>query len=262
MGSTVCPRPGAGNRHGGTTSRPICDGPSGALRPRWRRRPEDGSIGPGAGGVTCVAPTVAVAVALAAAGLTACGETARPVDVRVPAAPAMRAAGPASTPLPAGRRPPPGPSADDPGLPPNVPLRATGPARAADLLVVRRWLGALRRGDVASASGWLNLPTRYQNGGGVQMLTVPADRVTATLAMPCGPRLTSAGGFGAYVVATLRLEPRPGARCGSARRRVARLAIRVGHRRITELYRLPTDPRRQPVRTRPVRVVAPAGPAA
>ena len=94
------------------------------------------------------------------------------------------------------------------------------------------------------------------------MLTVPADRVTATLAMPCGPRLTSAGGFGAYVVATLRLEPRPGARCGSARRRVARLAIRIGHRRITELYRLPTDPRRQPVRTRPVRVVAPAGPAA
>ena len=69
------------------------------------------------------------------------------------------------------------------------------------------------------------------------MLTVPADRVTATLAMPCGPRLTSAGGFGAYVVATLRLA-RPGARCGSARRRVARLAIRVGHRRITELYRL------------------------
>ncbi len=217
----------------------------------------------GPGGITHVGPAVAVAVALSLAGaLSACGDAARPRDVLVRSAPAVDAAAPASTPVPAGRRPPPGPSADDAGLPPNVPLRATGPARAADLVVVRRWLRALRRGDVGRASGWLNLPTKFQNDGGVHMLTVPADRVAATRSLPCGPRLASAGGFGAFVVARLRLEPGPGTRCGSARRRVARLAIRVGHGRITELYRLPTDPRRQPPRTRPVRVVAPDGPAA
>jgi hypothetical protein len=205
---------------------------------------------------------VATAALVAAGGLVGCGGDARPRDVLVPGAPAVDSVGPASTPVPAGRRPPPGPPSDDLGLPPNVPLRAVGPARAADLVVVRRWLRALRRGDVASASDWLNLPTRYQNGGGVQMLTVPADRVAATRTLPCGPRLAGAGGFGAFVVARLRLRHRPGARCGSAGGHVARLAIRVGHGRITELYRLPTDPRRPPARTRPVRVVAPSGPAA
>ena len=50
-------------------------------------------------------------------------------------------------------------------LPPNVPLRATGPASPASTRVIRRWLAALDRGDLLRAAHFFALPSKFQNSG-------------------------------------------------------------------------------------------------
>jgi hypothetical protein len=213
-------------------------------------------------GVGPAAVLVAGVLAAAAAGCGGSGARDHAADVR-----AVRA-----TPVPSHPEqpvtpsrappPPPGPRADDLGLPPHVPLRASASARTGDLTVIRRWLAALRTGDEARAAGWLNLPTRFQNGGPVVLLSVPDDRLAATRSLTCGLWLERAGGAGVFVVVRLLLVQRPHARCAAAGH-TARAAIRVGHGRIVEFYRLPADPSRSPQRSRPGPAgEQPTGPAA
>jgi hypothetical protein len=156
--------------------------------------------------------------------------------------------------------PPAGPPADDFGLPPHVPARATGAARSGDLRIIRRWLAALRAGHIRRAAESFRLPSRFQNGTPVLWLSVPAERISANETLTCGARLLDAGASGAYVIVRLRLVTRPGARCGRLRGRTARAAIRVAFASIVEYYRLPTDPRVAPVRLVPHPGPASSGP--
>jgi hypothetical protein len=147
--------------------------------------------------------------------------------------------------------PPPGPPPDDDGLPPQVPVRATAGARAGDVRVIEEWLAAQRQGDLRRASRVWRLPSLFQDGTPVITVSQTPQRLAVMASFRCGAALETAGAAGAYVVASLRLMPRPGARCGAAAGHVTRAAIRVGNGQISEYYRLPADPRREPRRLAP-----------
>jgi hypothetical protein len=147
--------------------------------------------------------------------------------------------------------PPVGPPPDDTGLPPQVPLRATGAARPADVRVIEAWLAAARAGDMQRAARSWRLPAFFQDGGPVVTASVPGERLAVVSSFRCGAWLQDAGGAGAYVVAALRLVPRPGATCGRAAGHLDRAAIRVVYGRIGEYYRLPPDPAQKPRRQVP-----------
>ena len=137
----------------------------------------------------------------------------------------------------------PSPPAGDPlALPPNVPQAATGPADPAAVRVVRRWLATLRRGDTRGAARFFALPSRFQNGTPVLTVDSELERVAINEALPCGARIASAGGAGAYTIVVYVLVRRPGGDCGSGVGARARGAIRVAGGRITEWYRLSDEP--------------------
>jgi hypothetical protein len=137
----------------------------------------------------------------------------------------------------------PSPSARDPlALPPQVPQEATGPADRSAVRVIRRWLATLRRGDTRGAARFFALPSRFQNGTPVLTVDSEVERVAINEALPCGARMASAGGAGAYTIVGYVLERRPGGDCGSGVGARARGAIRVAGGRITEWYRLPDAP--------------------
>jgi hypothetical protein len=194
-------------------------------------------------------PTAGLAVACAAAALVGCGGRSSTLGPGTPTPSSSLSAPPDAQ----GSReaPPAGPPTDDLGLPPHVPLHARSGARARDVAVIRRWIDELRAGRVEQAAREFNLPSRFQNGTPVLWLTLPGDRIEANRGFNCGGRLVTAGGAGAYVVISLRLVERPGARCGSWVGHTARAAIRVDHGAIVEFYRLPDDPRVIPTRLIP-----------
>jgi hypothetical protein len=130
-------------------------------------------------------------------------------------------------------------------------VRATGPARASDVRVIEQWLAARRRGDVRRESRSWRLPSLFQDGTPVITVSQAGQRLAVMASFRCGASLERAGGAGAYVVTRLRLMPRPGARCGAATGHAIRAAIRVGYGQISEYYRLPADPRREPRRVAP-----------
>src|SRR5215218_8957988 len=92
-------------------------------------------------------------------------------------------------------------SARDPlALPPQVPKVATGPADPAAVRVIRRWLTTLRRGDTHAAARFFALPSRFQNGTPVLIVDSEVERIAINEALPCGARMASAGGAGAYTI--------------------------------------------------------------
>jgi hypothetical protein len=133
----------------------------------------------------------------------------------------------------------------DLALPPNVPQRATGPAKSESVRVIRRWLRALDRGDVRSAAHYFALPSKFQNTGTpVLHIDNEDERIAINLSLSCGARAEKTGGAGPYTIVLFRLVERsgPGAGCGSGVGATARGAILVSGGQIREWYRLPDEP--------------------
>ena len=127
-------------------------------------------------------------------------------------------------------------------LPRRVPRRHTGPADPPEIKVIRLWSEALRRSDVATASGFWGIPATVQNGTPVTRLRTAAEVRAFNGSLPCGALLVSAlGARAGFTIATFKLTRRPGVECGSGIGRHARTAMRVDGGKIVEWYRLP-DP--------------------
>lgn len=124
-------------------------------------------------------------------------------------------------------------------LPDRVPVRATGPAPAAQVAVVRGWLDDLRAGNVAAAARRFAVPSRFQNFNDIVFIRSARQARAVTASLPCGAKLTSAGAANGYVVYDARLTDRPGGGCGSGTGAVVRGAVLVRHGRMVEWYRLP-----------------------
>jgi hypothetical protein len=127
-------------------------------------------------------------------------------------------------------------------LPDRVPLRQTGAAPAADIGVVRAWLDALRQGRVARAARLFGLPARFQNFMTVLLIRTPAQAMAVTDSLPCGAKMTRAGGAAGFVVYEARLTRRPGGDCGAGVGGIVRGAVLVRGGRMLEWYRLPDRP--------------------
>jgi hypothetical protein len=139
-------------------------------------------------------------------------------------------------------------------IPKRVPRRATGPADPAHERVIRRWLAALRGGDVRAASRYFALPSTFQNGTPVLRIDTDIERLAVNAGLPCGAKAIRTGGAGAFTIIVFELTRRPGADCGPGTGSRARGAIRVARGRIREWYRLPDAPptrRPEPLTTGP-----------
>ena len=102
-------------------------------------------------------------------------------------------------------------------LPPNVPLRATGPASTASTRVIRRWLAALDRGDLLRAAHFFALPSKFQNSGTpVLHIDNEDERIAVNLSLSCGAKAEKTGGAGAYTIVQFRLTERKGPGAGAA----------------------------------------------
>lgn len=125
-------------------------------------------------------------------------------------------------------------------LPERVPLRATGDAPAQDVRVVRSWLDELSRGEVARAAKLFAIPARFQNFTSVAVIRTPRQALAVTDSLPCGAKLTKAGGASGFVVYEARLADRPGGGgCGAGVGGVVRGAVLVRDGHMVEWYRLP-----------------------
>jgi hypothetical protein len=155
-----------------------------------------------------------------------------------------RRAAPRSEQVPSIPRPPSTPREPTGALaiPRRVPREATGPADPTDERVIRRWLAALRGGDVRAASRYFALPSTFQNGTPVLTIDTDVERVAVNEALPCGAKAIRMGGAGAFTIVVYELVRRPGADCGPGTGNRARGAIRVARGRIREWYRLPDAP--------------------
>ncbi|MFL5844991.1 MAG: hypothetical protein ACJ762_09885 [Solirubrobacteraceae bacterium] len=124
-------------------------------------------------------------------------------------------------------------------LPGRVPLRAVGDAPEEDVAVVRGWLDELSRGEVQKAARRFGLPARFQNIASVALIKTPEQALAVTDSLPCGARMTEAGGAAGFVIYEARLTDRPGGDCGQGVGGVVRGAVLVRDGHMIEWYRLP-----------------------
>jgi hypothetical protein len=131
-------------------------------------------------------------------------------------------------------------------LPDRVPLRATGSAPADEVAVVRAWLDELRAGHVVAAARRFGLPARFQNFTAIALIHTRRQALAVTSSLPCGARMTRAGGANGFVVYEARLTERPGGACGAGTGGIVRGAVLVRGGHMLEWYRLPdrSRPRR------------------
>jgi limonene-1,2-epoxide hydrolase len=115
-----------------------------------------------------------------------------------------------------------------------------GNADPADVAVIKAWVDALRRGDVAKAASYFAIPSVVQNGG--PPLRV-GDRRSALLfnaSLPCGARLVRAVRRAPLTIASFRLTERPGpGSCGAGVGGLAKVGIRVSGGKIVQWRRVP-----------------------
>jgi hypothetical protein len=132
----------------------------------------------------------------------------------------------------------------DLAVPRSIPQHATGPAERASVRVIRRWLRALDRGDVVSASHYFALPSKFQNGTPVLHIDSEEERFAVNASLSCGATAEKTGAAGPYTIVLFRLVNRtgPGAGCGGGVGATARGAILVSGGLIREWYRLPDEP--------------------
>lgn len=129
------------------------------------------------------------------------------------------------------------------GLPAHVPLRGHGAADATSMRVIRAWLAALRRGDIAKAAAYFTQPAHVQNGTPVLTLRSRVARLAFNAAFPCGAKARRMlAGPGGFTIVDFVLTERRHGDCMGAAGQPARGAIRVNGHRIAEWYRLPDAP--------------------
>ncbi|WP_354698398.1 hypothetical protein DSM112329_04073 [Paraconexibacter sp. AEG42_29] len=125
-------------------------------------------------------------------------------------------------------------------VPRAVPQRPNGRTTdAVSARVIKKWLGALSKGDIERAARFFALPARVQNGTSVLTLRKAGDRVIFNEAFPCGARATKLqqGGKG-FTIVDFVLTERAGGDCMGGAGGEARSAIRVVDGHITDWYRL------------------------
>ena len=94
------------------------------------------------------------------------------------------------------------------------PRPRSGPVTSAERAVIRGWADALRRGDVARASGYWRVPAIAANGSRPFRLVTRRAVRQFNEGLTCGARLESVERDKTYVLATFRLtgrRDRPGA---------------------------------------------------
>jgi hypothetical protein len=124
-------------------------------------------------------------------------------------------------------------------LPARVPLRATGPAPAAQVRVVTAWFDRLRGGDSKGAAALFAVPSVFQNIDAIAKLRSHAEAEIVMATLPCGAKVLTTHGANGYVVYGAILTNRKGGDCGTGAGGHVRGAIRVVDGHITEWYRLP-----------------------
>ena len=116
----------------------------------------------------------------------------------------------------------------------------------SDLRVIEGWVETLADGDVDGAADYFAVPSVVQNGTPPLTLRSRADVVAFNRSLPCGARLVRARPAGKLIVATFRLEERPGGDCGSGVGLLARTAFRIENGKIAEWRRLRDPAQGQP----------------
>ena len=180
-------------------------------------------------------PVVVVLVAVAAAGcggkhhVAAHGAQA-PVDTSGPTMPRTQSLG-----------------IDPAVLPPKrVPKHGSGRADPHAVAVIRRWLRALRKGDIQRAASYFAIPSRFQNGTPVLHLDSQTEVFAVNVSFPCGAVATRFTAAGPFTLVRFRLTPRANGDCRGAEGHTTGGAIRVAHGRIREWYRLYDPEERKP----------------
>jgi hypothetical protein len=124
-------------------------------------------------------------------------------------------------------------------------------ANPAAVAVIRNWADALRRGNVAAAARYFEVPSVMINGvvagGNVDVFRIhtAAQAVQANETLPCGAKLISADMRGQYVNALFALTGRPGpggSTCAGGAGTTARTNFVIAHGRIIAWIRAPSDP--------------------
>jgi hypothetical protein len=171
---------------------------------------------------------VAVAVAVAP-GVAGCGDGSGSAS--------GERRGPSTTPAP------PGALQQAPGsaafvAPAAVPRAGTGPADPAAVEVIRRWLAAVRQGEMERAARFWAVPSTFQNAAPVQRLLTRRQVTAVNASLPCGAIALRFGAAGRYTIVRFRLVERRGGACGTGAGGTTSGAIRVTAGRIHEWYRL------------------------
>jgi hypothetical protein len=140
----------------------------------------------------------------------------------------------------AGARPPSQGNGIDPAiLPPHhVPRHGSGPADPDAARVIRGWLRALRRGDIARAASYFAIPSRFQNGTPVLTLDTRTEVLAVNISFPCGAVATRLESAGPFTLVRFRLTSRVNGDCRGAEGHTTGGAIRVAGGHIREWYRL------------------------
>jgi hypothetical protein len=124
-------------------------------------------------------------------------------------------------------------------LPPKrVPQHGSGRADPHAISIIRRWLRALRKGDIARAASFFAIPSRFQNGTPVLHLDSPTEVLAVNVSFPCGAVATRFTAAGSFTLVRFRLTSRANGDCRGAEGHTTGGAIRVSGGRIREWYRL------------------------
>jgi hypothetical protein len=139
------------------------------------------------------------------------------------------------------------PAVDPAILPPrHVPRHGSGPPDPASARVIRRWLSALRHGEIARAASYFAIPSRFQNGTPVLTLDTRTEVLAVNVSFPCGAVATNMARAGEFTVVRFRLTKRVHGDCRGAEGHETGGAIRVAGGRIHEWYRLYDDDEPKP----------------
>ena len=105
--------------------------------------------------------------------------------------------------------------------------------------VIEDWAGALAEGDVEGAASHFAIPSVAENGPVALRIRDRADAERFNRSLPCGAELVRAEGHGGLVLATFRLEERPGpGSCGDGAGAKAATAFRIVDGEIAEWRRV------------------------
>jgi hypothetical protein len=124
-------------------------------------------------------------------------------------------------------------------LPPKrVPQHGSGRADRRAVVVIRRWLRALRQGDIPRAASYFAIPSRFQNGTPVLHLDSQTEVFAVNVSFPCGAVATRFTAAGSFTLVRFRLTSRTNGDCRGAEGHTTGGAIRVAGGHIREWYRL------------------------